>query len=125
VGQAVAFGVQLLSRRRRLRATKPFIISKQLVMEAFKAVKANAGAAGVERQSIGGFERDPKDNLYKVWDRMSSGSYFPPPVNAVEIPKNNGGVRILGVPTVANRVAQMVLKLVFEPCIEPFFLPDS
>lgn len=108
-----------------MSATKPFIISKQLVMEAFKAVKANAGAAGVDRQSIEDFERDLKDNLYKVWNRMSSGSYFPAPVKAVEIPKKNGGIRILGVPTVADRVAQMVVKLTFEPNVEPVFLPDS
>lgn len=112
-------------RRKLLSATKPFIISKQLVMEAFKAVKANAGAAGVDKQSIEDFERDLKDNLYKVWNRMSSGSYFPPPVKAVEIPKKNGGVRILGVPTVADRVAQMVVKMTFEPYVEPVFLPDS
>jgi len=108
-----------------LSATKPFIIPKQLVVEAFKAVKANAGAAGVDRQSIEEFERELKDNLYKVWNRMSSGSYFPPPVKAVEIPKKNGGMRILGVPTVSDRVAQMVVKLIFEPCVEPVFLPDS
>jgi RNA-directed DNA polymerase len=108
-----------------LSATKPFTIPKKLVMEAFKAVKANGGAAGVDRQSIESFEEDLKDNLYKVWNRMSSGSYFPPPVKAVEIPKKNGGIRILGVPTVADRVAQMVVKLTFEPCVEPVFLPDS
>ena len=108
-----------------MSATKPFIIPKQLVVEAFKAVKANAGAAGVDRQSIEDFERNLKDNLYKVWNRMSSGSYFPPPVKAVEIPKKNGGIRILGVPTVADRVAQMVVKLMFEPTVEPAFLPDS
>jgi RNA-directed DNA polymerase len=108
-----------------LSATKSFNIPKPLVMEAFKAVKANAGAAGVDRQSMGDFERDLKDNLYKVWNRMSSGSYFPPPVKAVEIPKKNGGIRVLGVPTVSDRVAQMVVKLVFEPCVEPIFLPDS
>jgi RNA-directed DNA polymerase len=108
-----------------LSATKPFTISKWLVMEAFQAVKANAGAAGIDRQSIEDFERDLKDNLYKVWNRMSSGSYFPPPVKAVEIPKKNGGIRILGVPTVADRVAQMVVKMTFEPDLEPIFLPDS
>lgn len=108
-----------------MSATKPFVIPKQLVMEAFRAVKANAGAAGVDRQSIEDFENDLKNNLYKVWNRMSSGSYFPPPVKAVEIPKKNGGIRILGVPTVADRVAQMVVKLVFEPTVEPVFLPDS
>jgi RNA-directed DNA polymerase len=123
--QAVAFGVQLETGGNCLSATKPFVIPKQLVMEAFRAVKANAGAAGVDRQSIEDFENDLKNNLYKVWNRMSSGSYFPPPVKAVEIPKKNGGIRILGVPTVADRVAQMVVKLVFEPTVEPVFLPDS
>jgi RNA-directed DNA polymerase len=108
-----------------LGATKPFIISKQLVVQAFKAVKANAGAAGVDRETIEDFERDLKGNLYKVWNRMSSGSYFPPPVKAVAIPKKNGGQRILGIPTVADRVAQMVVKLTFEPAVEPIFLPDS
>jgi RNA-directed DNA polymerase len=108
-----------------LSATKPFVISKQLVVEAFKAVKANAGAAGVDRQSIEDFEKDLKDNLYKIWNRMSSGSYFPPPVKAVAIPKKNGGQRILGVPTVADRVAQMVVKMTFEPAVESIFLPDS
>jgi RNA-directed DNA polymerase len=125
LGQAVAFGVQLATGGNCLSATKPFIIPKQLVMEAFKAVKANAGAAGVDRQSIEAFEKDLKNNLYKVWNRMSSGSYFPPPVKAVEIPKKNGGIRILGVPTVADRVAQMVVKMTFEPSVEPVFLPDS
>jgi len=108
-----------------LSATKAFVISKQLVVEAFKAVKANAGAAGVDRQSIEDFEKDLKDNLYKIWNRMSSGSYFPPPVKAVAIPKKNGGQRILGVPTVADRVAQMVVKMTFEPAVESIFLADS
>ena len=108
-----------------MSATKPFNISKYQVMEAFKAVKANAGVAGVDEQSIEDFERDLKWNLYKVWNRMSSGSYFPPPVKAVAIPKKTGGERILGVPTVADRVAQMVVKMTFEPTVEPIFLPDS
>jgi RNA-directed DNA polymerase len=106
-------------------ATKSFDISKHLVMEAFEAVKANAGSAGVDEQSIEDFEKNLKDNLYKIWNRMSSGSYFPPPVKAVPIPKKNGGERILGVPTVADRVAQMVVKLTFEPMVEPTFLSDS
>lgn len=106
-------------------ATKPFTIPKQRVMEAFKAVKANAGAAGVDAQSIEDFEKDLKGNLYKLWNRMSSGSYFPPPVKAVAIPKKKGGERLLGVPTVADRVAQMVVKMTFEPAVEPYFLPDS
>jgi len=108
-----------------LRTTKPFTISKQLVYAAFKAVKANAGAAGVDKQSIEDFETDLQDNLYKIWNRMSSGSYFPPPVKAVAIAKKQGGERILGVPTVADRVAQMVVKMTFEPAVEPIFLADS
>jgi RNA-directed DNA polymerase len=108
-----------------MNATKPFTILKRLVYEAFKAVKANAGSAGVDKETIEDFESDLKDNLYRIWNRMSSGSYFPPPVKAVAIPKKNGGERILGVPTVADRVAQMVVKLVLEPNLEPIFLPDS
>ena len=104
---------------------KPFIISKHLVMQAFKLIKANAGAAGVDNQSLADFEKDLKNNLYKIWNRLSSGSYFPPPVKAIPIPKKSGGERILGVPTVADRIAQMVVKLEFEPCVEPYFLPDS
>ena len=108
-----------------MSATKPFVINKWLVYEAYKAVKVNAGAAGVDQQSIEDFETDLKGNLYKIWNRMSSGSYFPPPVKAVAIPKKSGGERILGIPTVADRVAQMVVKQVIEPMIEPSFLPDS
>ena len=104
---------------------KPYEIPKQLVLEAYQRVKANRGAAGIDGQSIEAFEADLKDNLYKVWNRMSSGSYFPPPVKAVEIPKKTGGVRILGVPTVADRVAQMVVKMTLEPRVEPIFHPDS
>lgn len=106
-------------------AVKSFAISKSLVMNAFKAVKANAGSAGVDNQSIEDFESNLKDNLYTIWNRMSSGTYFPPPVKAVAIPKKSGGERILGVPTVADRVAQMVVKAIFEPQVEPSFLPDS
>lgn len=105
--------------------TKPFTIPKQLVMQAFKFIKANAGAAGIDEQSIAGFEINLKDNLYKIWNRLSSGSYFPPPVKMVSIPKKSGGERILGVPTVSDRIAQMVVKLIFEPCVELCFLPDS
>ncbi len=108
-----------------MNTAKPFIIPKRLVYEAFKAVKANAGAAGVDKETIEDFEADLKNNLYRIWNRMSSGSYFPPPVKAVAIPKKNGGERILGVPTVADRVAQMVVKLLLEPRLEPIFLPDS
>ena len=105
--------------------TKPFVISKHLVMEAFKLVKANQGGAGVDKQSLGEFERNLKDNLYKIWNRMSSGSYIPPEVKAVEIPKKSGGVRVLGIPTVSDRIAQMVVKLMLEPKLEPIFLNDS
>jgi RNA-directed DNA polymerase len=108
-----------------LSEIKPFIISKYLVMQAFKLIKANAGSAGVDNQSLADFEKDLKNNLYKIWNRLSSGSYFPPPVKAIAIPKKSGGERILGVPTVADRIAQMVIKLEFEPCVEPYFLPDS
>lgn len=105
---------------------KPFTISKQLVMQAFRLIKGNAGAAGVDEQSLANFEENLKDNLYKLWNRLSSGSYFPPPVKAVPIPKRSGnGERILGVPTVSDRIAQMVVKLIFEPHVEPYFLPDS
>ena len=105
--------------------TKSFIIPKQLVMKAYKLVKANAGSAGVDRQSLEDFEENLKDNLYKIWNRMSSGSYFPPAVKAVPIPKKTGGTRILGVPTVGDRIAQMVVKLEFEPKVEPYFCADS
>ena len=108
-----------------LEKTKPFNIPKKLFVQAYKLVKANAGAAGVDEQSLEDFDKNLKDNLYKLWNRMSSGSYFPPPVKAVPIPKKSGGERILGVPTVADRIAQMVIKLIFEPCVESYFLPDS
>lgn len=106
-------------------ANKPFKISKRQVYEAYKAVKSNAGAAGVDKQTIEQFDADLGRNLYKVWNRMSSGSYFPPPVRAVSIPKKSGGQRILGVPTVADRVAQMVVKQQIEPNLERIFLEDS
>jgi RNA-directed DNA polymerase len=104
---------------------KPFDISKRAVWEAYRRVKANRGAAGVDEQSIAGFERDLKGNLYKLWNRLSSGSYFPPPVRAVEIPKRDGGLRVLGVPTVADRIAQTVVRLYLEPKVEVIFHPDS
>jgi RNA-directed DNA polymerase len=104
---------------------KPYVIPKQLVWEAYKRVKANRGAAGVDGESLATFEKDLKGNLYKVWNRMSSGSYFPPPVRLVEIPKGNGGKRPLGIPTVGDRVAQTVVKMVLEPLVEPKFHPDS
>jgi RNA-directed DNA polymerase len=104
---------------------KPYAISKQVVWQAYQKVKANHGAAGVDGESIEAFEADLKNNLYKIWNRMSSGSYFPPPVRVVEIPKASGGQRRLGIPTVADRVAQMVVKLYLEPQVEPHFHPDS
>ena len=104
---------------------KSYVISKWLVSRAYRLVKANAGAAGVDKETIEQFEKDLEDNLYKIWNRMSSGSYFPPPVRAVSIPKKNGGQRLLGVPTVADRVAQTVVRLVIEPNLEKVFLPDS
>jgi group II intron reverse transcriptase/maturase len=108
-----------------MSSAKPFVISKDRVLKAFELVKANAGSAGVDGQSLEEFGENLKANLYKIWNRMSSGSYFPPPVKAVEIPKVSGGTRVLGVPTVADRVAQMVVKLELEPLVEPIFLPDS
>ncbi len=104
---------------------KSYAISKQIVWDAYKRVKAKRGAAGVDKQSLGVFEKDLKNNLYKIWNRMSSGSYFPPPVRVVEISKDDGGIRPLGIPTVADRIAQMVAKLYFEPLVEPHFHPDS
>lgn len=104
---------------------KSYEISRHKVWEAYELVKANKGAAGVDGESIQKFEENLKDNLFKIWNRMSSGSYFPPPVKAVEIPKKNGGVRILGIPTVADRIAQMTAKMYFEPSVEPIFHTDS
>jgi len=105
--------------------SKPFNIEKMQVYEAYRAVKSNGGAAGVDGQTIEQFDADLKSNLYKIWNRMSSGSYCPPPVRAVSIPKKTGGQRILGVPTVADRVAQMVVKRVIEPSLDAVFLADS
>ncbi len=104
---------------------KPFCIAKGLVWEAYKRVKANRGAAAVDGQSLAAFDEDLKGNLYKIWNRMSSGSYIPPPVRLVEIPKGNGKMRPLGIPTVADRIAQMVAKLTLEPIVEPKFHRDS
>ena len=108
-----------------MNKAKPFCISKQLFWDAYKRVRANKGAAGVDGQSITGFEKDLKNNLYKLWNRMSSGSYFPPAVKTVEIPKSDGRKRKLGIPTVSDRCAQMVVKLCLEPEIETLFHPDS
>ena len=94
--------------------TKPFDIPKQAVYEAYLAVKKNKGAAGIDGVSIAAFETDLKNNLYKIWNRMASGTYFPPTVKAVDIPKKTGGTRTLGIPTVADRIAQMVITKVFK-----------
>jgi RNA-directed DNA polymerase len=108
-----------------LDKAKPWSIPKQQVWDAYKRVKANRGAAGVDGQSIEEFERDLKNNLYKLWNRMSSGSYFPPPVKRVQIAKRGGGTRPLGIPTVADRIAQAVVKAYLEPELEKYFHPDS
>ena len=104
---------------------KPFCIAKREVFEAYKRVKANQGAAGVDGQSIEEFEKDLGNNLYRIWNRMSSGSYFPPPVLRVDIPKGDGRTRPLGLPTVADRVAQMVVKRYLESIVDPIFDEDS
>lgn len=108
-----------------MEKVKPFVIDKRLFAEAWKRVKANRGSAGVDDVGLDDFAKNLKDNLYKVWNRMSSGSYFPPPVKVVEIPKSDGKVRKLGIPTVGDRVAQMVVKLVLEPEVDPIFHEDS
>jgi len=108
-----------------VKSAKPFDISKRLVWEAYKEVKANRGAAGVDEESIEAFEVNLKGNLYRIWNRMSSGSYFPPPVKAVSIPKKSGGTRVLGVPTVSDRIAQTVVKEVLELILDPVFDDNS
>jgi group II intron reverse transcriptase/maturase len=105
--------------------SKAFNINKREVYEAYLQVRSNGGAAGVDGMTLEQFEADLKGNLYKIWNRMSSGAYFPPPVRAVSIPKKSGGQRILGVPTVADRVAQTVVKRAIEPALDAVFLADS
>lgn len=107
-----------------MKSAKPFDIPKRLVWEGYKEVKADKGSAGVDEESIEVFETKLKDNLYWIWNRMSSGSCFPP-VKAVEIPKKNGGTRLLGVPTVSDRIAQTVVKKVLEPILDPIFDDNS
>ena len=114
-----------LHKKDRVNKAKPFVISKMIIMEAFKAVKANDGSEGVDDETIEEFEKNLKDNLYKIWNRMSSGTYFPPPVMTVEIPKGEGKMRKLGIPTVSDRVAQTVVKTYLEPSLDPIFHPDS
>lgn len=108
-----------------MNEAKSFCISKKEVWEAYLRVKSNKGAAGIDGQSIEGFEKGLKKNLFKLWNRMSSGSYFPPPVRTVKIPKKSGGERSLGIPTVADRVAQQVVKARLEPELDSKFHPDS
>jgi group II intron reverse transcriptase/maturase len=104
---------------------KPYDIPKNLIWEAYQRVKANRGAAGVDGESLEAFEKDLKGNLYKIWNRMSSGSYFPPPVRRVEIAKASGGTRPLSIPTVSDRIAQTAVAMVLEPEVEPSFHPNS
>lgn len=104
---------------------KPFCIAKREVWEAYKRVKANHGSAGVDGQSLAEFEEGLSNNLYRLWNRMSSGSYMPPPVRRVEIPKSDGKMRPLGIPTVSDRIAPMVVKRYLEPILEPVFHEDS
>lgn len=108
-----------------MNVDKSFYISKHAVLESYKRVKENKGSAGVDDESIADFEKNLKDNLYKIWNRMSSGCYMPPPVRLVEIPKKDGNKRKLGIPTVADRIAQMVAKMQLEPLLEPNFHHDS
>jgi retron-type reverse transcriptase len=104
-----------------LSSAKPYNISKLEVYEAWKLVKANSGAGGVDGETIESFEANLKNNLYKIWNRMSSGCYFPPPVRGVEIPKPNGKMRLLGIPTIADRVAQTVVRFATRETPRAYF----
>lgn len=108
-----------------MNETKSFNIPKSLVYEAYKRVKANKGSAGVDGESLKAFETDLSANLYKLWNRMSSGSYFPSPVKRVFIAKHDGSLRPLGIPTVADRIAQMVVRLQIEPELDAIFHENS
>ena len=108
-----------------MTSTKPYVIAKRAVWEAYQQVKANRGAAGIDGKTIAMFEQNLSGNLYKLWNRMSSGSYLPPPVKQVEIPKAKGGTRKLGIPTVSDRIAQTVVKRIIEPTLDPIFHQDS
>jgi RNA-directed DNA polymerase len=108
-----------------MTSAKPYSIAKRTVWEAYQQVKANRGSAGIDDETIAMFEQNLPKNLYKLWNRMSSGSYFPPPVKQVQIPKGSGGFRRLGIPTVSDRIAQTAVKLIIEPIIDPVFHPDS
>src|ERR1700743_2444373 len=108
-----------------MTSTKPYCIAKRTVWEAYQLVRANRGAAGVDDETIAMFEQNLSGNLYKLWNRLTSGSYFPPAVKEVEIPKEGGKVRKLGIPTVSDRIAQMVIKALIEPRLEPIFHTSS
>jgi group II intron reverse transcriptase/maturase len=108
-----------------MTSTKPYVIAKRAVWEAYQQVKANRGAAGIDGETLAMFEQGLSRNLYKLWNRMSSGSYFPPPVKQVEIPKAKAGTRKLGIPTVSDRIAQTVVKRIIEPTLDPIFHQDS
>lgn len=114
-----------MTGRNTAHRDKPFPITKRMVWEAYLKIRGKGKAAGVDQQSLGEFESNLKDNLYRLWNRMASGSYFPPPVKRVEIPKSNGKTRLLGIPTVTDRIAQMVVKKVLEPELEQQFDTDS
>jgi RNA-directed DNA polymerase len=108
-----------------MASIKPYRIAKGAVWEAYQLVKANRGAAGVDEETLAMFEQNLVGNLYTLWNRMSSRSYFPPPVKQVEIPKAKGGTRKLGIPTVSDRIAQTVVKLKIEPILDAVFHEDS
>ena len=116
---------QPVDGRSPMKKAKPFCISKKEVWEAYQRVQVNKGAAGTDGQTIEDFEKKLKKNLYKIWNRMASGSYFPPPVRTVKIPKKSGGERSLGIPTVADRIAQQVAKARLEPEVDSRFHADS
>ena len=105
--------------------TKSFAVSERMVLESYLKVCAKNGSAGIDKESIGMFNENVEKNLYKIWNRMSSGSYFPPPVRTVPIPKKSGGMRPLGIPTVSDRIAQVVVKDYFEPVLEKVFHANS
>jgi hypothetical protein len=113
------------SREELVASTKSFEISKHTVLAAYRRAKANKGAAVIDNESIEMFEADLKGDLYRIWIRMSSGSYFPPAVKRVEIEKKSGGTRVVGVPSVSDRIAQMVVKLMIEPQWDGLFYPDA
>src|SRR5260370_7694017 len=108
-----------------MTSTKPYSIAKRTVWEAYQQVKGNRGAAVMDNETIEMYEQNLSKNLYKLWNRMSSGSYMPPPVKQVEIPKATGGFIKLGIPTGSDRVAQTVVKLIIQPILDPMFHPDS